>query len=221
MSIVHPSDPRGPLVYQCAQSGCPVCLHYLLDLHEGLIHAVVRRQWCGTARYADLLQEGRLALWQAVRHFNPHRGVAFSTYAWVAIQRRIWRVVAQQSPGSVEPAPPDLPDPAAAAETAWHPAAVRAALDEALRHLPERLRQVVGAAFGLDGQPPRSLAALGRDYGVSRERVRQWRNDAWVLLRRPALSGPLRRLCDQDQRAAYRQAEALNRAWWGRRGGRP
>ena len=63
--------------------------------HEGLVHAVLRRRARGGVPYDDLLQEGRIALWQAVLHFDPHRGVAFSTYAWVAIQRRIWRAVAQ------------------------------------------------------------------------------------------------------------------------------
>ena len=90
---------------------------------------------------------------------------------------------------------------------------MRAALRELLACLPERSYQVIVAAYGLDGQPPLSLAAIGRLYGLSRERVRQIRNDALVLLRLPALSGRLRRLCDQTDRAAYQRAQALNRAW--------
>jgi hypothetical protein len=43
--------------------------------------------------------------------------------------------------------------------------------------------------------------------------VRQLRNNALVLLRLPALSQPLRGLCEQDSRAAYHRALALNRAW--------
>ncbi len=42
--------------------------------------------------------------------------------------------------------------------------------------------------------------------GLSRERVRQIRNEALVLLRLPALSLRLRSLSEQDSRAAYRQA---------------
>lgn len=73
------------------------------------------------------------------------------------------------------------------------------------------------AAYGLDGQPPRSLAALGRSYRISGERVRQIRNDALGLLRLPACSGRLRQLCDQSERAAYQRAQILNRTWLRRR----
>jgi len=94
---------------------------------------------------------------------------------------------------------------------------VQAALRELLACLPERSYHVMVAAYGLDGQPPLSLAAIGRLYGLSRERIRQIRNDALVLLRLPALSGRLRRLCDQTDRAAYQRAQTLNRAWRSRR----
>jgi len=223
MSIVHPLDPTGPAIFRCAQAGCTECMARLLRQHEGLVHAVLRRQACGDAAYADLLQEGRLGLWQAVLHFDPARGVAFSTYAWVAIERRVWRGVARgrDQPAGWEGGVPAEPE--AEVEAVWQQAQVRVALREALRHLPERLRRVLLAAYGLRGEAPRSLAAIGREYGVSRERVRQWRNEALVLLRLPAVSGRLRRVCGQDDRAAYQQADRLNRAWRKsrRRGGGP
>jgi len=49
------------------------------------------RQVYGNVAYADLLQVGRIGLWQAVLHFDAKRGVAFSTYAVVAIHRRMWQ----------------------------------------------------------------------------------------------------------------------------------
>ena len=223
MSIVHPLDLRGPAIFGCAQAGCAECVDRLLRQHEGLVHAVLRRQACGDAAYADLLQEGRLGLWQAVLHFDPGHGVAFSTYAWVVIERRVWRGVARSRdrPGGGDRAGPVEPE--AEAEAAWQREQVQVALREALRHLPERLRRVLVVAYGLHGQAPRSLAAIGREYGVSRERVRQWRNDALVVLRLPAVSGRLRQACGQDDRAAYQQADRLNRAWQTsrRRGGGP
>jgi hypothetical protein len=133
------------------------------------------------------------------------------------IRHRLWDAVARaQRPQGYQPLTAAV-DPAAAAAQAWQSQAVRAALREVLAYLPERAYHVIVAAYGLDGQPPLSLAAIGRLYGLSRERVRQIRNDALVLLRLPALSGRLRRLCDQTDRAAYQRAEALNRAWLGRR----
>ena len=90
---------------------------------------------------------------------------------------------------------------------------MRQALLEVAKKLPTRLRQLVRLAYGLDGQGVHSLAEIGRQWGISRERVRQLRNNALVLLRLPALSQPVRFLCEQDSRAAYHRALALNRAW--------
>lgn len=205
--------------FLCAQSGCSTCLDGLLHTHQGLVRAVVRQQYRGDLPYADLIQEGRIALWQAILHYDSARGIAFSTYAWRVIQHRIWRSVAraQRPQGCLLASAP--PDPLVQTETLCQQAAVRIALREALRYLPERLQEVLARTYGLDGQPACSLAALGREYGVTRERVRQWRNDALVLLRLPALSTALRHLCDRNDIQAYRQAEALNRAWLRRRRG--
>ena len=57
--------------------------------------AVVRQQYGDDLPYADLIQQGRIALWQAILHYDPPRGSAFSTYAWCAIQHRIWSTVAR------------------------------------------------------------------------------------------------------------------------------
>ncbi len=219
-SVAHLRS-RDQSAFLCAQRGCSACVDDLLRSHEGLIRAVVRQQYCGDLPYGDLIQEGRIALWQAIVHYDPRRGIAFSTYAWRVIERRIWHSVAreQRPQGYLLLSAPA--DPVVESETLWQQGAVQAALQEAMGHLPERLREILTRAYGLDGRPACSLAALGRVYGVTRERVRQWRNDALVLLRLPALSMALRRLCDRHDIQAYRQAEALNRGWLcRRRGGR-
>jgi len=204
-------------VFGCAQAGCPACLERVLRRHQGLVHWVIRQTCRGDLTYEELLHEGQIALWQAILHYDPGRQVAFSTYAVTVIRHRLWTAVAkaQRLQGWSPPAAPV--DPAAAAEMAWQRRAVRAALAEMLAGLPEKRYHTIVAAYGLDGQPPLSLAAIGRIYGVSRERVRQWRNDALVLLRLPALSGRLRRLCEQNDRAAYQRAHALNQVWRRRR----
>jgi hypothetical protein len=71
------------------------------------------------------------------------------------------------------------------------------------------LRQVIELAYGWMGNRPLNLAAIGRQLGVTRERVRQMRNEALGLLRyQPSRCG-LRSLYEQDSRAAYRQARRL------------
>jgi RNA polymerase sigma factor (sigma-70 family) len=220
MSIVHPLDPDGPVAFACAQSGCQVCLEALIHRHEGLVHTVLRRQARGGVEYAELLQAGRIGLWQAVLHFDPHRGVAFSTYAGIAIERWIWRVVARANRPRGRPPPPEPPNPLQIAEENPWQAKVHSALTEAVTRLPKRLRQVVVAAYGLDGESPRTLSAIGQQFGVSREMARIWRNDALLLLRLPLFSSRLRCLCDQASREAYARTQALNRAWLRQKRGR-
>lgn len=213
MCIVHPLNPGGPVAFTCAQAGCQGCLEALLRQHEGLVHVVLRRQARGGVAYDDLLQEGRIALWQAVLHFDPQRGVAFSTYAGVAIERRIWQAVARANRPQGRLPLPDPVDPCQVAEEdVWWPE-VRAALREAVARLPERLRQVITAAYGLDGEPPRTLLAIGHRFGVSREMARIWRNDGLLLLRLPPFAGRLRHLYGRDSRTAYARTQALTRAW--------
>ena len=205
------------MLYACAQAGCQACVEQLLRQHAGLVHWVIRRDCCSELPYGGLLHEGQIALWQAILHYDAARGVAFSTYAVPVIRHRLWDAVARaQRPQGHSPLTAAA-DPAELAAAAWQRQAVRAAVRASLAYLPDRSYHVIEAGNGLDGQPPLSLAAIGRLYGLSRERIRQMRNDALVLLRLPALSGRLRRLCDESDRAAYQRAQALNRAWLGRR----
>jgi len=220
MSIVHSKELVGPAGFGCAQAGCRVCQDRLVRQHEGLIHFVLRRYLRSNVAYADLLQAGRIGLWQAVLHFDIERGVAFSTYAVVAIQRHMWQAVAQAEHAAalcLSPAPVNALT--MAEENVWR-SQVEAALLEAVRRLPTRPRQVMLAVYGLDGQPPRSLAAVGRAWGVSGEAVRYWHNAALVMLRLPTFSGRLRQVMGQDSRAAYARSQSLSRTWQRQRRGR-
>lgn len=213
MCIVHPFPLKGPAAFACAQAGCRVCLDRLMRQHEGLVHHILRRQGSGTATYDDVLQEGRIALWQAILHFDSQRGVAFSTYAGAAIRYRIWDT-AQLAEPSIAGPPVGLALDALEVvdEDLWR-ATVREALVEAVSRLPERLRQVITAAYGLDGQPPRTLVAIGRHFGVTKEMARYWRNNGLVLLRLPSFSRRMRQLCGQDNRTAYARSQSLTRTW--------
>ena len=176
---------------------------------------------------ADLLQEGRIGLWQAILHFDPHRGYAFSTYAWYAIEHKMRRAVRKERRHRelVEArakresiwARTEQSNPLHVAEEALWWEKVRATLAEMVARLPEPLQEVVVVHYGLDGGPPCTLSALGGWYGVTGEMVRVWRNEALLQLRMPLYSARLRALCGQDSRQAYARAQALNGAWLGRR----
>ncbi len=213
MSIVHSPDLRGPAEFGCAQAGCRLCQERLVRQHERLVHYVVRRQVTNEVEYADLLQVGRIGLWRAVLHFDAQRGVTFSTYAVIAIQRHMWRAIRQaRRRAATDRALGPVRVWRETEEYVWQ-RQVEATLLEAVHQLPPRPRHVIVAVYGLDGQPPRRFAAVGRAWGVTGEAVRYWHTVALVLLRLPAFSGRLRQVLGQDSRAAYADSQALSRAW--------
>jgi RNA polymerase sigma factor (sigma-70 family) len=211
MSMVHPE--AHSVTYACAQAGCGVCANELVRQHRKLVLTILRRQFRHDLPYEDLFQEGLIALWQAILHFDPQRGYSFSTYAGTAIARRIWLAVARMSRPQGFLAPPELPDPAERAiQEGWY-TLLRAALRQTLARLPGRMQYLLVAYYGLDGQAPQTLTAIGRHLGLTGERTRQLRNEALHLLRLPAFSAPLRLLCDQHDRLAYRHARAVRRTY--------
>jgi len=79
-------------------------------------------------------------------------------------------------------------------------AAARAMLNEAvnqaLSELNERERRVVRMRFGLDDGQMRTLEEVGREFGVTRERIRQIESKTLAKLRHPMRSGHLRDYLD-------------------------
>lgn len=213
MTILLKSNSNHIANIACAQAGCTVCLEALLNQHKKLIYVVIHRQYPGKCDYADLIQEGWIGLWQAILHFDAERGCTFSTYAGRAIRNRIWLAVEQawKKEGWLEAV--RARESLSEIVIDWQQEQVRQALAEELACLPERLQQVIGQVYGLDGQAPMFLAEVGQQMGLSGERIRQLRNEALVLLRLPALSMRLRSLCERDSRRDYRQARQLNNAW--------
>ena len=206
MCIVQCRDGGHPADFGCAQGGCRECVERLFERHARLIPLIVRRQWPGEADYADLIQEGRIGLWLAILHFDAGQGFTFSTFAARAIRNRVWNAVKQAGRAEGWLEPQRAGDSLSAILARWQQEQLHQALEDELNCLPERLRQVVELACGWDGQAPRSLAAIGRQWGVTREHVRQLREQGLALLRLPALSLCLRGLCEQDSRTSYRKA---------------
>jgi RNA polymerase primary sigma factor len=221
MYSVHHLADKERESFACAQSGCQECVNGLLQKHRKLVVAAVRRQWKGErAAFADLVQEGDIALWRAIMGFDPGLGLAFSTYAWRAIERAVWQTVARaERPEGWLPLP-EPEGPTAEVAARYDAAVVKRAVFRAVGCLPPRLAGIVTALYGLDGQPAQTLRSVGIQYGLSRERIRQLRNDALLQLRLPAYSGQLRQLCGESDRGSYQRMQQMNRDWLHRRRGR-
>ena len=184
-----------------------------MEQHDRLVHAFIRRQGGGDIPYEEALQAGRIGLWHAIQKYDPTRGTAFSTYAWVAICRQIHCRVRELNEDTDAwwqemPASWILPDPDGELERKL---ACEALLD-LVGQLPERMRQVIIGRYGLGEQPPCMLKDLGKELGLTKERVRQLQQEALAWLRHPARSSLLRQLVDRNTAADYRQALAQNAA---------
>ncbi|MDP3848955.1 MAG: RNA polymerase sigma factor RpoD/SigA [Luteolibacter sp.] len=77
-------------------------------------------------------------------------------------------------------------------------------IDELLATLDERERRIIGGRYGLNGLKPMLLEDVGREFGVSRERIRQIQNSALAKMRK-ALS---RKDKPAPSEAAVRYADA-------------
>ena len=215
------------VLFQQAQTGGRESLNALMERHDGLVHAVVRRQVLGDVPYAEALQAGRIGLWRAILRFDPDRGYAFSTYAWPSIVHHVWRAVKVHTQTcNTEQAELDrarsvgqslaCADPATVVD-AW---SIHHALHRLVTRLPERLRYVIVARYGLGGQRTCFYHEIGTRLAVSRERARQLHSEALVWLRHPAHSYHLRSLLGRHRVSDYEWAGQEAQRWLRKRGGR-
>jgi len=217
-------DPETTL-FQQAQAGCWESLNQLMSRHEKLVHWVVQRQWLCTLPYEEAVQAGRQGLWRAILGYDAGRGTAFATYAYPAIMKYVWAAVKAERRRLRREVPVWVlvlywyqtgSDPAERRDQQE----ISQSLLALVKRLPKRLRLIISAYYGLQGPAPQTLQAIGDQLGLTRERVRQLRNEALVWLRQPAHSQELRSLLARHNQQQYELADELAQAWLKRRGGR-
>jgi len=211
--------------YEQAQAGCRESLNQLMKRHEPLVLHAVKRQNLGDLAYDEVVQAGRIGLWQAIMKYDAGRGHRFSTYAYPAIVHQIWAAVKahcvankrahavrewviffrhwEVGPGEVQ-----------AQEE------VRASLYAMVKGLPERWGKVMVTYYGLAGKRAQSQREIGTQMGVTQQRISQLKEAALVRLRHPAHSQKLRELLQRHSQQEYEWAEEIAQAWLRRRGGR-
>jgi RNA polymerase sigma factor (sigma-70 family) len=217
-------EPKTTLFLQ-AQAGSAESLNKLMQRHEKLVHFVVQRQWLLTLPYEEAVQAGRRGLWRAILGYDEGRGTTFATYAYQAIMKYVWEAVKSEQRRIQREVPVGVlvvywyqtgVDPARLREQQE----IGQSLLALVKRLPKRLRWVITAYYGLKGKEPQTLQAIGAQLGLSRERVRQLRNEGLVWLRQPAHSQALRSLLARHNQAQYELADRLAQAWLKQRGGR-
>jgi RNA polymerase sigma factor (sigma-70 family) len=184
-----------------------------MEQHDGLVHAFIQRQGGGDIPYEEALQAGRMGLWRAIQGYDPARGTTFSTYAWVAIYRHVHRRAKELSRETQVwlqemPTSRVVLEPGEAVDREL----TKGALHDLVGRLPKRLGQVIIGRYGLGEQPLCTLKEVGKEMGLSGERVRQLQQEALAWLRHPAHSWRLRQLLGKNRPTDYRRALAQNAA---------
>ena len=212
VEIVSYCSTSGDARFACAQAGCRDCVEALLYENSGLAWMMIARQLPGNAEYADLYQEARLGLWRAILYFDASRGVRFSTFACIAIWRGVRQAVQRswKAEGWLEAK--RAGDSLELLLRVWEAEQIHQTLGEELDALPERCRRVIELHYGLNGEEPQTLAKIGRAWKLSRERIRQLKEEALAQLRRPVFSIRLRTICERQACKDYRQALRQNQS---------
>ena len=115
--------------------------------------------------------------------------------AWTRCRstRRWARRTTPTSPTSSRTRPPRRPADAAARRMLD-----RRRSSEALGELTDREKEVVRLRFGLDDGQARTLEEVGKEFGVTRERIRQIESKTLAKLRHPQRSQKLREFLDGE-----------------------
>lgn len=217
-------DPETTL-YQQAQAGCWESLNQLMSRHEKLVHWVAQRQWLCSLPYEEAVQAGRRGLWRAILGYDAGWGTAFATYAYPAIMKYVWAAVKSERRRigrEVGVGVLVVYFYRTGADPAWlrEQQEIGHSLQALVKRLPKRLRLVITLYYGLNGKEAQTLQVIGNQLGLTRERVRQLRNEALVWLRQPAHSQELRSLLARHNQPQYELADELAQAWLKHRGGR-
>ena len=138
---------------------------------------------------AELVSDGYVAMMRAVERFDFSRGYKFSTYAsWVIINSALRDSARDHRRDRLRTGTETLLEAAPDYRSDEFPRDVeqehcRDALCRMLVRLNDRERKIIVSRFGLEGTCPKTLNQLGKELGITKERVRQLENRAREKLR--------------------------------------
>lgn len=160
-----------------------------------LVASIAKKNVKDPAELFERISEGNAALMRSVEKFDYSRGFKLSTYATWAIRKALagrYRKLATRR-DRFPPTAPELLDGCVSergipSQMERESEMVNSQIQELIRQLDSRDRDVLSMRFGLDDMPARTLHDVGEEIGVSKERVRQIEQRALQRLRRLAIN---------------------------------
>ncbi len=156
-----------------------------------LVVSIAKRHVGPTNNFFELVSDGNMSLIRAVEKFDYSRGNKFSTYASWAIMKNFARTIPEENHrrDRFVTGHEEMFESAAdtrADEHEYESAVKR--MQEVVRgmlgRLDDRERKIIVSRFGLGGASEQTLEQLGRELGITKERVRQIESRAQDKLRR-------------------------------------
>jgi RNA polymerase primary sigma factor len=151
----------------------------IVETHLRLVVSVAKKHARAGYDLPERISDGTFALMQAVDRFDFSRGYRFSTYAYWSILNELSRhdrKERRRKNRSVGRYLDSLASPDSAIDGQEHKEAQNrrtALVGRWLDRLDKRERRILARRYGLGGRPEQSLSQIGRDLGISKERVRQ------------------------------------------------
>jgi RNA polymerase primary sigma factor len=158
-----------------------------------LVVSIAKRHVAPSSNFFELISDGNMSLMRAVEKFDYARGNKFSTYASWAIVKNFARSIPEESHHR---------DRFVTGHDAMFESAADSRTDEQemelvqknlkltvqgfLDKLDPREKHIIQRRFGLGGKEECTLESLGRELGITKERVRQIESRAQEKIRRLA-----------------------------------
>lgn len=163
-----------------------------------LVVSIAKRHVGPSNNFFELVSDGNMSLIRAVEKFDYSRGNKFSTYASWAIMKNFARTIPEENyrrdrfvtghEEMFEAAADNRTD-----EHEYESAQKRnqEAVKGMLGRLDERERRIIISRYGINGANEQTLEQLGRELGITKERVRQIESRAQEKLRKIAIEDKL------------------------------
>jgi len=159
-----------------------------------LVVSIAKKHVGRADNFFELVSDGNMSLIRAVEKFDYARGNKFSTYASWAIMKNFIRSIPIENHrrDRFVTGHDDLFEAAADNRSDEHEyenaqRRMRDAVKGMLGRLDDRERRIIVSRFGLDGASEQTLESLGKELGVTKERVRQLEARAQSKLRKIAI----------------------------------